>query len=188
MFAVILFFALSLSIFYVTRRFTLPFLPVLLVWSGAGWAQWMVWSATRKTWVRSLVWAFVVIGTLTQTAYFIGAFESSWRNHPSLVLGSSLKQSYGVGLTYTSAKGKVAWHAEGTHLPLPGASPLEDIHYYMGVRGSELLILDSTEHRPGRGGPTLLQKVRKSPLFVEVENCGDMIAFERRKAQGHEPR
>ncbi len=94
----------------------------------------------------------VLVGVLSQTVYAAEIGRSPWWGSSERVLGERLRERYGTGEVYVSGKGKVAWHADGVHLPLPSDNPLEDIATYMKNRNSQLMIVDHArfERHPER--------------------------------------
>ena len=162
---VLVFYALSFSVFYVSRRFWLPFFPLLIPWcaAGLGWIAGGFRAGTRPTWW--LVFLLLVPGVVQ------GVDARSWGTHgwfdsAEERLGARVREHYGAEQPIVSAKGKVTWHAEGWHLPLP-SDPLAAIEEYMRARGSQLLVIESKRTRKRR--PQLLADLLTSPSFDEMD-------------------
>ena len=181
--ATIAFFALSISIFYMTRRFWLPFLPLLMPWCGIG-----VWILSQRQLRGRLVGmgrvvVFMALATVPQSVYAAGAFDGYWWNRPERILGQRLQQAHGSGQGFVSAKGKTAWHAFGSNLLMPSSNPLSDIVVYMGHRNARFLVIDYARTRGWIA--RIAEQVETDERFLEVDretdDDKDLRVFELRR-------
>lgn len=152
----LLFFAATLSVFYVSRRFLLPMFPLVLPWCGRGAIEVLDFIQARWNVRRGIGVAILLLLTSSQIVHHFGWHEARWRERPEQILGERLQQERGSGQAFVSAKGKVAWFADGQHLFLPSA-PLDDIIVYMQKRNAGFLVLDHERRH------------RKVQLWEEVE-------------------
>ncbi|MFQ5655001.1 MAG: hypothetical protein ACE5GW_09755, partial [Planctomycetota bacterium] len=160
------FYGLSFSLFYVSRRFWLPLMPLALPWCGAGGVA--IAGACAALWGvrgRSTACALLLL-TLAQSARPLGLKEGGWWTGPERRLGARLAERHGEGVVYSSAKGRVAWYARGRHLTLPNA-PLADIAYFMERRGCRLLVVDRARLEKKRA--MLWRELQRSARFREVD-------------------
>lgn len=165
--ATIAFFALSISIFYMTRRFWLPFLPLLMPWCGAGGLALASWLFKERPRSFTRVVVLTMVATLPQSVYSAGAFGEGWWRSSERILGDRLRERFGAEQQFVSAKGKTAWHAHGSNLLLPTSNPLADIAEYMQNREARFLVLD---HARSRSWIVEIATALKSDdRFVEVE-------------------
>ncbi len=164
--AVYVFYAMMYSLFYTSRRFWLPLLPLALPWCAAGAA----FSTTQlaRRWRVTPAWVIVGIALLTLPQ---GLARIAWtpagpRSSAERILGERLAEKYGTGQVYVSAKGKVAWYAEGSQVSLPTA-PLADVATFMSLRNARFLVVE--RERIARRYPELWQELKVSPLFREID-------------------
>lgn len=143
LFTILLFYALSLSIFYMTRRFWLPFLPLTLPWVASG----VVVIASQLGDRIKLIVACYIIATLPQTLHHCGVTKNPWRGSAEQLLGEQLLQDLGPGHIYTTFKGKLTWYAQGRHLQLPTSNSLQDIVVYMKHREARYVMVDYGRRR-----------------------------------------
>ncbi|MGE3164581.1 MAG: hypothetical protein AB7O52_06730 [Planctomycetota bacterium] len=134
-------YAFVLSIFYVSRRFLLPFLPLVVPWAAAGLVHLQAWLGRRWRVPRWCVLGVTLGVLLAGSVDRLGWIEARWRQRPEQELGERIRARHGSGQIIVSAKGRVTWYAGGRHLFLPAAG-LEDIVAYMRNRGARLLVLE----------------------------------------------
>lgn len=169
--AVILFYTLALCIFYVSKRFWLPLIPLLLPWSGAGMAG--LWRRVRgERPFAAWAWIATLLLVLVQTVHKWP--ENDWWQSPERSLGARLEARFGPGEVYVSRKGIVTWHARGHHVWLPTGAPLSDIAAYLSHRNARLVILEGGSRE--RELPPAWAELRASPAFREIDRIGEGLA------------
>lgn len=166
---VLCFYAVVLSVFYMSRRFLLPLLPLAIVWSGVGLQ--VLTQELRERWLSRLksgrLLVVVVLGlVLLKSVHHVGGLEARWRYRPELELGRRLESRFGPDQVLVSAKGKVAWYAQGHHLFLPNA-PLDDISIYMENRNARFLVY---ERRTRHKNQALEESLVVDSRFTEVDS------------------
>lgn len=159
-------YAIVLSIFYVSRRFVLPFLPLLIPWAALGLTDGLARLRRRRaarepscTSGETLEWAppiplgsppglgerllvgLIVLVLLAGSVDRVGWADARWRSRPEKELGERIRDRFGTDQVIVSSKGRVTWYADGKHLFQP-ASSLDDLVTYMIHRGSRLLVIE----------------------------------------------
>ncbi len=178
MLAIIGFYSLALCLFYESKRFWVPLLPLFFPWCGLGVARaWRRFGAERP--FPKWGWAVLLALILVQTAHRWPA--NGWWQSQERTLGARLLERYGEGQVYASRKGIVTWHARGRHVWLPSRASIDDVFSYTRHRQARFVVLEGGS-RP-RDLPPLWQEIVHSPRFREVDRAGEgtegIVVYER---------
>ncbi len=167
----IVLYGFSFSIFYVSRRFWLPLMPALIPICGAG-AFYLLLRLSDRLRRPELVLVLVSIFLLSPEALASGARNDwDWFSSPEKRLGQRLREEFGSGCRFVSAKGRVAFYADGTNLGLP-SDPLEAVVDYMENRDCDFLVVDLRRAQKRR--EDLYRELQRTPrLELAMETKGN---------------
>ncbi len=176
------FYGFSFMIFYVSRRFWLALVPILLPYCAAGGVVVALhlyrWRRVHARWVLLAMVVLLVPEGMNRSL----RSGNRWFSSPEKELGQKMREdALGRGdddLRIVSVKARATFYARGTNLTFP-SNPISDIAIYMKNRDADFLVIDLERERKRR--PKFVEELLTTSQFQEFVRAGvageELVAF-----------